>query len=268
MPLPLIAAALTGLAGVTGNILNTNAVKQTNQQNINQSNEMYARQRADALSDWDRQNSYNSPSQQMQRFKEAGLNPNLVYGQMTNAPAVRSSDIKQPNLVAPKIETDSVGRALGTYFDLKQQDLTIKQQERAIQLADEQIRGKKLENDNLIDQSPWLLEQKMNSSRLTGQQVQNVMADIRNKDVINPLQQDAIRNQIQTMVQSRQWQNLTAPQQVAVSKATADLLSSKISGQDIQNKISKYEYDLQNNLGVNKNIFSDLLKIAISSLFK
>lgn len=43
--------------------------------------EMYDRQRQDALSDWDRQNLYNSPSEQMRRLQEAGLNPNLMYGQ-------------------------------------------------------------------------------------------------------------------------------------------------------------------------------------------
>lgn len=32
------------------------------------------------LAQWNRQNEYNSPLAQMQRWKEAGLNPNLIYG--------------------------------------------------------------------------------------------------------------------------------------------------------------------------------------------
>lgn len=40
----------------------------------------YAQQRRDAQADWERNNSYNTPEQQMQRLREAGLNPNLVYG--------------------------------------------------------------------------------------------------------------------------------------------------------------------------------------------
>lgn len=43
----------------------------------------YERDRNDANRDWDRQNAYNSPKAQMERFKEAGLNPNLMYGQGT-----------------------------------------------------------------------------------------------------------------------------------------------------------------------------------------
>lgn len=34
-----------------------------------------------ALENWNRQNEYNSPKSQMQRYAEAGLNPNLIYGQ-------------------------------------------------------------------------------------------------------------------------------------------------------------------------------------------
>src|SRR5882672_8403832 len=32
------------------------------------------------LAMWNRQNDYNSPANQMSRFKAAGLNPNMIYG--------------------------------------------------------------------------------------------------------------------------------------------------------------------------------------------
>ena len=38
------------------------------------------RNRRWALQDRDYENAYNHPKQQMQRLREAGLNPNLVYG--------------------------------------------------------------------------------------------------------------------------------------------------------------------------------------------
>lgn len=37
---------------------------------------------------WDKTNLYNSPKEQMERFAEAGLNPNLIYGQMGSTTAV------------------------------------------------------------------------------------------------------------------------------------------------------------------------------------
>lgn len=40
---------------------------------------------------WEMQNAYNTPAEQMKRFKEAGLNPNLIYQQTNTAGAVGSS---------------------------------------------------------------------------------------------------------------------------------------------------------------------------------
>lgn len=37
---------------------------------------------------WNRQNQYNTPALQMQRFRDAGLNPNLIYGQSNTANAI------------------------------------------------------------------------------------------------------------------------------------------------------------------------------------
>lgn len=53
----------------------------TNWMNQKYSRRMYDRQLSDTRALRDEANQYNSPSAQMQRFKEAGLNPNLIYGQ-------------------------------------------------------------------------------------------------------------------------------------------------------------------------------------------
>ena len=43
--------------------------------------ELEAKRRAYDLAQWERQNAHNHPLEQMRRLKEAGLNPNLIYGQ-------------------------------------------------------------------------------------------------------------------------------------------------------------------------------------------
>lgn len=53
---------------------------------------------------WDRQNKYNSPMAQMERFKEAGLNPNLIYGQSNPGAPISAGQLdtaKQPSGRAP-----------------------------------------------------------------------------------------------------------------------------------------------------------------------
>lgn len=53
---------------------------------------------------WNAQNSYNAPSAQMDRLKAAGLNPNLAYGQISDA---KAGDVSIPNskaLPMPNVE--------------------------------------------------------------------------------------------------------------------------------------------------------------------
>lgn len=51
-----------------------------NRKNREFTEKMYNKQRQDSLSDWAMQNEYNSPQAQMERLRNANLNPNLVYG--------------------------------------------------------------------------------------------------------------------------------------------------------------------------------------------
>jgi hypothetical protein len=265
MALPIVPLITAG-ASILGNLFNTKSVKQTNQRQQDFNTQMYERQRADALADFDKQNLYNSPSQQMQRFKEAGLNPNLIYGQMSNSPVIRSTDAKSPDFVAPKLETGGITNALMQYYDIKQKEASIRQQDQATELLKQQTQGKKLENQNLIDQSPYIAEEKFQRSRLVGQQVNSIMEDVYNKKLMNPLLRDKVSNDIQTMTQNRLWQNLTTPQQIQISKVTTKLIESKLAGQDIENTFRKYTNNLQQDLGINSNLLSDLLKIGIGSL--
>jgi hypothetical protein len=94
--LPLIAQGVSSAAQIF-----------TNQQNKKTALQMYDMQRTDALADWNRQNQYNSPAAQMQRFKDAGLSPHLIYGQTNTAPPVRSSSVDTPKAQAPQIDPNA-----------------------------------------------------------------------------------------------------------------------------------------------------------------
>ncbi|MBR6292098.1 MAG: hypothetical protein IKR33_04775, partial [Bacteroidales bacterium] len=47
------------------------------------------------VQDWQMQANYNSPQAQMQRFRDAGLNPSLIYGQMSEGPSINSTTMPQ-----------------------------------------------------------------------------------------------------------------------------------------------------------------------------
>lgn len=85
MPLSAIAGALA-TAGIQSGVQTGGGIfsqlmnlRENRQQRLNDTL-MYALNRKLNREDWMLENQYNSPIMQMQRLKEAGLNPNLVYG--------------------------------------------------------------------------------------------------------------------------------------------------------------------------------------------
>lgn len=68
--IPLITAGVSGLFGLGSKAVSNNANKELAEYQYSKDLEM-----------WNRQNAYNTPSAQMQRFQDAGLNKNLIYGQ-------------------------------------------------------------------------------------------------------------------------------------------------------------------------------------------
>lgn len=96
--LPLGAGAIAAVgagAGLLGQGINAVFNKAANRRNQRLAQEAYTRQRQDNLSDWERENAYNHPSEQMKRLKEAGLNPNLVYGNGATATGGSITSAKQ-----------------------------------------------------------------------------------------------------------------------------------------------------------------------------
>ena len=94
MSAELWAALGTATLNQAGNIISTAMTNRANERMQHEQNKWN-------LEQWNRNNAYNSPAAQMQRFKAAGLNPDLMYQQGTpgisSAPAQGSNPIpKQP----------------------------------------------------------------------------------------------------------------------------------------------------------------------------
>lgn len=97
---PITAMAIAGGVQSGGNFLQGHFNRKTQKRNVdktiaaNRELSQYAYQMD--LEQWHRQNAYNSPESQMDRYKKAGLNPNLIYGQGTPGNATSSPDYKAP----------------------------------------------------------------------------------------------------------------------------------------------------------------------------
>ncbi|QXP44139.1 MAG: DNA pilot protein [Arizlama microvirus] len=86
---------------------------------------------------WNKSNLYNSPASQMERYKKAGLNPNLMYGQ--GSPGLSSNTLPQYNKAEGEFELPTIKSSLlptiGAYQDIqntRQQRDNMKAQEEYI----------------------------------------------------------------------------------------------------------------------------------------
>lgn len=98
-----LGGAVQGAIGLAGQALqyryNKKLAEQQNQYNLDM---------------WNLQNEYNSPSAQMRRFQDAGLNPNLIYGQGTNGNASTA-----PQMVTPQVPAiDKQAQEIGKLFNI------------------------------------------------------------------------------------------------------------------------------------------------------
>lgn len=115
MPVPF-TAFLPAIGQVAGQALGGFMQGGANRANRRFARQMYERQRADSLADWNMMNEYNSPRAQMQRYQEAGLSPHLIYGQTNEGATVRSSSAPMGNARATDYD---LGTPFMSIYDLK-----------------------------------------------------------------------------------------------------------------------------------------------------
>lgn len=163
MPFPLIPVIAAG-SQLLGQGINALTQSHANKVNWEHAKESYARERADNLSDWTRQNAYNHPSEQMKRLREAGLSPNLIYG--GNTGIVTAQQPKSASQATPQnqpIQFDAGGiiNQFLTTMQMQQQtdnlreinkNLVLEQQMRAIRMNTQDVQ-------NLILHEKWTQEQ-------------------------------------------------------------------------------------------------------------
>lgn len=100
-----VGSAVSGAFGIIGSglnyLYNKKLAEKQNQYNIDM---------------WKMQAEYNSPQAQMKRFEEAGLNPNLIYGQGNNGNMSQAPQMVVPE--APEISKEM--QELGKAFNIEQ----------------------------------------------------------------------------------------------------------------------------------------------------
>lgn len=144
---------------------------------------------------WNMQNAYNTPKAQMQRLKDAGLNPALMYGQGNVGNAGQLSNVSKANVQGPQL-AQSV--ATGAQISLVNQQRRLMQDQGKASLinASANFRNsltqrKKYQLDKLVN--PYTIQSMQTSVDKMNQEIKESQARITNITVDNTLKESAIK---------------------------------------------------------------------------
>ena len=122
-PATIMTAVSAGMS-LFGGMANRASQERQNRMNLMAQSVENERNRRFAVDMWNKQNEYNLPTNQMQRLRDAGINPHLAYSQgqpmnTSNAPASPTGIGSMPQGVAPQMNIGEVFNALLTSAQVK-----------------------------------------------------------------------------------------------------------------------------------------------------
>lgn len=227
---------------------------------------------------WNLQNEYNSPIAQMQRYQDAGLNPNLLYGngQSSSGNATSSPEQQLARYEAPQFEVQGLENIASTFL----QERNLKMQEdyndaRVNLLRQQTISESMSHTTRLIDNLNKQLESYKRSGdmqlfwdtyedkkRAIGLQNDNLIAQreltMSTKDKLDtenqigkynlevqlPLQSEEIRRRIYISM-PKQWDMMDAQKKEILARTLYQVSSNDKIQQDMIINLSKYEHMLE-----------------------
>lgn len=109
-----IAQAASSVMGLLDGAFNRRATKRNNEDQRIWSKHM-----------WQLENAYNHPKEQMERLRQAGLNPNLVYGNGSAANTAGSASVPSTDPLPSLNIAESLGGAMSGYIDTQMKNAQI-----------------------------------------------------------------------------------------------------------------------------------------------
>ena len=262
----VVEALVAGIGGAFNSIFQgrQNRKNREFQERENQINRQFA------VDMWNKQNEYNLPTNQMQRLRDAGINPHLAYsnGQpmnTSNAPATPSGIGSMPQGIAPQMNIGEIFNALMTKAQIKQMEAqtekTLAEKEEVeartegigkdnkvkdIELThkDRQMLAEIGVNEQNIEESKSRVE----SSILTNKKVDQEIENLKSAKNLTDQQVDNLRKALVLM--DAQINNTKADTNLKILqkgnlRAQTRLFLAQARGQDISNKYTPAQFDVQ-----------------------
>jgi hypothetical protein len=245
MPLTAGAqAAITGAAEIGQGIMGQLFAKRNVKMQMAANKELGRYTNQMNIENWKAENAYNTPAAQMQRYKDAGLNPNLIYDKGTSGNAGSIPQYQQPqtDVSLPVPQTLShMGGILSNYQDtkLKQaqtdnvnqntQNAVTRNAQELLNLAFDKEFGwqKRLYENRNLGQQYTIGEQKLN---IGAQDLAQQIMKTNQTKLLLPYQNTALMAEYAVKARAMEKYNLDLSllnQQKEVNKARIDLMNSE-----------------------------------------
>lgn len=211
-------SALAGGGNIFDSIMRSKTARENTERTIQANKEMAEYAYSKDLEMWNRMNEYNAPSAQMQRFKDAGLNPVLMYGKGT-AGAGQATTLPKYNAPRQDYRYQPIQTAgtIQAFQDVRMKDANIDYIREQANLANEKVQTEvwnralkilgvdKGRQDMLFkgELHPYNIQMQQKLVDQAIQRINNLQADTENKFMQNKIL-DAQRQLAELHVQMRE----------------------------------------------------------------
>lgn len=236
------ASLITSGIGAAANLISGHSTNKSNERIASAANQAQmdiAKYQADRnLELWNLNNEYNSPQAQMDRYKAAGLNPHLIYGEGSASSGNSSSPAQ--SFSAPVMKTARMENYMPNVTQLLMNGLMMSSQIQKTN-SDTAINYQQLENleqDNALKRLMVIQQQLINSKTKDEAELwkNRLFAEIGLMDSRSVL----ARSQSQLADSNRFSVDALRPLQVAETKQRVSYILAQTIGQQIENQLSPY----------------------------
>lgn len=271
---PVTASLIAAGIGAASQGANAFAQGKMNKKTREWNEKMYGIQRTDALNDWMRQNEYNSPTAQMQRLRDAGLNPHLVYGGGANSVSqpIRSTDAKSWSPQAPQIDLSGLANtALFRMYDLNLKDAQKNQLEENTKLLKDKQLETQIKTAGIAASTARTNQQIKMSDQLFGYTLEQAKENIRStkaniestltkNEQLKALFEPNLQSAVLAVLHERKKMAKTDAEIRSIDQAIKNAKEDNILKKQSQ-ELQQYEINLNRN-GVQKNDNIILRRVA------
>lgn len=230
MPLSIFSSIAGAVAGNKNIDKQVSAQKEENQKNRDWNLNLAKQQNQWNIDQWNRENAYNSPAAQMARFKDAGLNPDLAYGQQNlsaASPEMTAGEGSQPTDVSNLANKRTIGDIVSQAATTRLTNAQAKLAESQANKTDKEATGQDYQNDIL--KSDAAFRDALNSGTV---QLNNMSLKVSEKGMQLTDEQIAkVRKECQQIDQS-----------IEQSRAAVDEIRQKISNLKTDQAIARLRY--------------------------